>query len=48
MDQTASMIDGRRRGGRPFLTRPSISLLAGGKTPAECMAACMFETVGQA
>jgi hypothetical protein len=47
MAQTASMIDAAMEAADRFY--PAFDfLLAGGKTPEEAMAACMFETVGQA
>jgi hypothetical protein len=45
--QTASMIDAVMEAGDRFY--PAFDfLLAGGKTPKEAMAACMFETLGRA
>jgi hypothetical protein len=47
MAQTASMIDGAMEAADRFY--PAFDfLIKEGKTPAEAMAACMFETVGQA
>jgi len=47
MAQTASMIDAAMEAADRFY--PAFDfLISGGKTPAEAMAACMFETVGQA
>jgi hypothetical protein len=47
MAQTASMIDAAMEAADRFY--PAFDfLIAGGKTPAEAMAACMFETMGQA
>jgi hypothetical protein len=47
MAQTASMIDAAMESADRFY--PAFDfLITGGKTPTEAMAACMFETVGQA
>ncbi len=47
MAQTASMIDAAMEAADRFY--PAFDfLITGGKTPAEAMAACMFETVGHA
>ncbi|HZK99218.1 MAG TPA: YbjN domain-containing protein [Caulobacteraceae bacterium] len=47
MDQTASMIDAAVEAADRFY--PAFDfLISGGKSPAEAMSACMFETVGQA
>jgi hypothetical protein len=47
MGQTASMIDAAMEAADRFY--PAFDfLITGGKSPAEAMAACMFETVGQA
>src|SRR5665213_773400 len=47
MAQTASMIDAAMESADRFY--PAFDfLIAGGKSPAEAMTACMFETVGQA
>lgn len=47
MAQTASMIDAAMEAADRFY--PAFDfLISGGKTPEEAMAACMFETVGQA
>lgn len=47
LPQAASMIDAAMEAADRFY--PAFDfLLAGGKTPSECMAACMFETVGEA
>jgi hypothetical protein len=47
MAQTASMIDAAMESADRFY--PAFDfLIAGGKTPTEAMAACMFETVGHA
>jgi hypothetical protein len=46
MAQTASMIDAAMEAADRFY--PAFDFLLAGKTPEEAMAACMFETVGQA